>query len=171
MNTMWGRGEEHLGGVGVCMEERIAFAARYWGDKAVVCRSSEDCPGPVVDQEFGEFETWTQANMFAARVNEGLEIPRAEAEQIITSSILRTSELLQGVRLPGGAAESWRGLVAGRALGLQFMLAELELAVAVCRIFGSETSENADRLVGNGGKALFDVMHFVCRLELACHGL
>ncbi len=71
---MWGRGEEHLGGVGVCMEERIAFAARYWGDKAVVCRSSEDCPGPVVDQEFGEFETWTQANMFAARLNEGLEI-------------------------------------------------------------------------------------------------
>ena len=110
------------------MQERIAFTAKYWGDKAVVCRSSEDCPGPVVDQEFGEFETWTQANMFAARLNEGLEIPHAEAEQIITSSILRTSELLQGARLQGGAAESWRGPVAGRALGLQFMLAELELA-------------------------------------------
>jgi hypothetical protein len=45
----------------MCMEDRIAFTAKYWGDKAVVCRSSEDCPGPAVDQEFGEFETWTQA--------------------------------------------------------------------------------------------------------------
>jgi len=168
---MWGRGEEHLGEVGVCMEERIAFAARYWGDKAVVCRSSEDCPGPVVDQEFGEFETWTQANMFAARLNEGLEIPHAEAEQIITSSILRTSELLQGARLPGGAAESWRGLVAGRALGLQFMLAELELAVTFCRIVRSKPSENTDRLLRNARNALFDAMHFVCRSELAASEL
>ncbi|HEY6269778.1 MAG TPA: hypothetical protein VIX11_15875 [Candidatus Acidoferrum sp.] len=84
------------------MQERIAFTAKYWGDKAVVCRSSEDCPGPAVDQEFGEFETWTQANAFAGRLNEGLEIPPAEAEQIITSSILRTSGLLRDASSPGG---------------------------------------------------------------------
>ena len=168
---MWGRGEEHLGEVGVCMEERIAFTAKYWGDKAVVCRSSEDCAGPVVDQQFGEFETWTQANTFATRLNEGLEILHAEAEQIITSSILRTSALLHGARLPGGAAESWRGPVAGRALGLQFMLAELELAVTFCRIVRSKPSENTDRLLKNARNALFDAMHFVCRSELAASEL
>ena len=91
------------------MQERIAFTAKYWGDKAVVCRSSEDCPGPAVDQEFGEFETWTQANAFAGRLNEGLEIPPAEAEQIITSSILRTSELLCDASSPGGEVGAGRG--------------------------------------------------------------
>lgn len=149
------------------MEERIAFTAKYWGDKAVVCRSSEDCPGPAVDQEFGEFETWTQANAFAARLNEGLEVPPTEAEQIITSSILRTSELLQEASLPEGAAGARRGQAAGRALRLQFMMAELELAVTFCQIARSKPSENTDRLLRNARNALFDAMHFVCRSELA----
>jgi hypothetical protein len=153
------------------MEERIAFTAKYWGGKAVVCRSNEDCPGPAVDQEFGEFETWTQANHFAARLNEGLDMPPAEAEQIITSSILRTSELMYEASLPEVAARARRGPVTGRALRLQFMLAELELAVTFCRIVRSKPSENTDRLLRNARNALFDAMHFVCRSELAASEL
>jgi hypothetical protein len=153
--------------IGVCMRERFAFTAKYWGDKAVVCRSSEDCPGPVVDQEFGEFETWTQANMFAGRLNEGLEITPAEVEQIITSSILRTSELLRTTDAPGSSGKPLKGQAIGRALRLQFMLAELELAVTFCRIVRSKPSENTQRLLRNARNALFDAMHFVCHSDLA----
>ena len=149
------------------MQERIAFTAKYWGAKAVVCRSSEDRPGPAVDPEFGEFETWTQAKAFAARLNEGLEIPPAEAEQIITSSILRTSELLRDAHSLGGEVEERRGTATGRSLRLQFVLAELELAVTFCQIVRSKPSENTDRLLRNARNALFDAMHFVCRSELA----
>ena len=162
-----GPGEAHLGEIGVCMQERFAFTAKYWGGKAVVCRSNEDRPGPAVDQEFGEFETWTQANMFAARLNEGMEIPRAEAEQIITSSILRSSELLRAAESSGLSGEPRRGQAIGRALRLQFMLAELELAVTFCRIVRSKPSENTERLLRNARNALFDAMHFVCHSELA----
>jgi hypothetical protein len=153
------------------MQNRLAFTAKYWGEKAVVCHSSEDRPGPVVDQEFGEFETWTQANNFAARLNEGLDTPPAEAEQIITSSILRTSELMYEASLPEGAAGVRRGPVTGRALRLQFMLAELELAVTFCRIVRSKPGENTNRLLRNARNALFDAMHFVCRSELAASEL
>ncbi len=46
------------------MQGRFAFTAKYWGAAAVVCRATEDSPGPSVQQEFGRFETWTQANAF-----------------------------------------------------------------------------------------------------------
>ena len=116
------------------MQERLAFTARYWGDEAVVCRAVEDRPGPVVEQEFGEFETWTQAQHFAARLNDGLEIRPAEAEQIITSSILRSSELLRDTILPDRCGYQPHGMAARRSLRLQFMLAELDLALTFCRI-------------------------------------
>jgi hypothetical protein len=153
------------------MEDRFAFTARYWGDKAVVCRSSEDRPGPVVDQEFGEFETWTQANAFAGRLNEGLEIHPAESEHIIASSILRASELLRACDSLETAGSLLRGPVAGRALRLQFMLAELELAVTFCRIVRSKPSEHTGRLLRNARNALFDAMHFVSHSQLAASEL
>jgi len=121
----------------------------------------------VVDQKFVEFESWTQANTFAARLNEGLEVPPIEAEQIITSSILRTSELLREAESPVSAGVERRTSIARRSLHLLFMLAELELAVTFCRIVRSKPSENTDRLQRNARNALFDTMHFVCQSELA----
>src|ERR1700680_292137 len=75
-------------------QRKLAFTARIWGDGAVVCRAEEGRPGPVVDQEFGQFDTWTHANAFANELNQGLELDPAEVQQIITDSILRTDELV-----------------------------------------------------------------------------
>jgi hypothetical protein len=147
------------------MQGRFAFTARYWGDKAVVCRSSEDRAGPRVDQEFGEFETWTQANAFAARLNEGLEIPPTEAEQIITNSILCASDLLRAAASPERARVLHRGAVAGRPLRVQFVLAELELAVTFCRIVRRKPSRHTERLLRNARNALFNAMHYVAHSE------
>jgi hypothetical protein len=79
----------------------------------VVCRAKDNCPGPVVDQEFGQLQTWTQANAFAARLNEGLEIDTIEAEQIVTGSILRTRDvllLIPGMLMIAGADWPGKGL-------------------------------------------------------------
>jgi hypothetical protein len=151
----------------VCMQDRFAFTAKYWGDRAVVCRSVEDRPGPIVEQEFGEFETWTQANVFAARLNEGLEITPTEAEQLLTSSISRTGELLREAGLPDLAGQQVRFLMARRPLCVQFMLAELDLAVTFCRIVRSKPSRHTKRLLRNARNALFNAMHYVVHSELA----
>jgi hypothetical protein len=149
------------------MQDRLAFTAKYWGDAAVVCRAVEGRPGPIVDQEFGEFATWTQANAFATRLNEGLEMNPAEAEQIITSAILRASELLRAADNREFAGGTRRSAPAGRAIRVQFILAELDLGVTFCRIVRCKASENTERLLRNARKAFFSAMHYVQRCELA----
>jgi hypothetical protein len=149
------------------MQDRFAFTARYWGNAAVVCRATEDRPGPIVDQEFGEFETWTQAKSFAARLNEGLEIGPTQAEEIITNSVILASELLGKAGSPEHASDSLRGPVAGRSIHTQFMLAELDLAVTFCRIVRTKPSPHTERMLRNARNALFDAMHFLCHSELA----
>lgn len=73
---------------------RFAFAAEFWGEGAVVCLAREDSPGPIVDQQFGMFDTWTHANAFANSLNEGLEISLEDAQRIVTSAQLARAELL-----------------------------------------------------------------------------
>ena len=115
------------------MEPRFAFAAQFWGDTAVVCRAAEDRPGPVVEQQFGEFATWTQANAFAAKLNEGLDLDPLDVRQIVTSSLLSTACVMQEAL---NSRSQWRGScieVEARAAQLRFVLSELALALTFCR--------------------------------------
>jgi hypothetical protein len=131
------------------MQDRFAFTAKPWGNAAVVCRATEDCPGPIVDHEFGIFGTWTQAHSFATRLNEGLDLDPLEARQIITSSFLCTSELLHagifqdaGGHLPcGGHKES--------SQHMRSLLAEMDLALTLYRLAHSKPSRQTDRLLRN----------------------
>jgi len=82
------------------MKERLAFTATFLGDAAVVCRAIEDRPGPIADPAFGRFETWTQAQAFARRLNEDLKLDPVEARQIVTSSILCTNEVWRDPESP-----------------------------------------------------------------------
>src|SRR5260370_17727625 len=148
------------------LRDRFAFSAKYWGDTAVVCRSTEDRPGPIVEQEFGEFATWTQANAFATRLNAGLEIDPGKAGQIVVSSILHASELLHTADCPESVGLR-RGPVIGRSLRLQFMLTELDLAMTFCRFVRSKPTEHTDRLLRNARNALFYPMHFLCHVYLS----
>lgn len=77
------------------MDARFAFTAQYWGDGAVICRAIEDRPGPLVEQQFGEFPTWTQAQNFASKLNEGLDLAPEEARQIVTNSLLAAACVIQ----------------------------------------------------------------------------
>jgi len=151
------------------MQGRFAFTAKYWGDAAVVCRATEHRPGPSVQQEFGKFATWTQANAFATQLNEGLEIDPAEADGIITGSILDASEVLRAADSPAHACDRVHRPIARNRLRVEFMLAKLGLAVTFCHIARSSPSQHANRLLRKARNALFDGMHFVCGSELAAY--
>jgi hypothetical protein len=77
------------------MGAKFAFTAQFWGDGAVVCRAVKDRPGPVVEQQFGYFESWTQGKDFASKLNEGLDLDSREVRQIVTNSLLATACVVQ----------------------------------------------------------------------------
>jgi len=72
----------------VFSSERIAFTAGMPGESVAVYRATEGHPGLLIDPEFGYFETWTQANEFARRLNEGLGLTATDANYIVFGAIL-----------------------------------------------------------------------------------
>lgn len=115
------------------MDARFAFTAQYWGSGAVVCRAIEERPGPVVEQQFGEFHTWTQAQNCATKLNEGLDLDPLDVRQIVTSSFLATASVIQEAL---DSSHAWTGSKIERdtrAAQLQFILSQLSFAVTLCR--------------------------------------
>lgn len=115
------------------MEVRFAFTAQSWGDGAVVCRAIEDRPGPVVEQQFGEFKTWTQAHNFASKLNEGLDLDPHEVRRIVTSSFLATATVIQESL---SSKHLWIGSRTereAREAQLRFVMSELAFAITLCR--------------------------------------
>lgn len=136
------------------MPARIAFTAGLWGDAAVVCRAVEGRPGPVVDPQFGLFDTWTHANDFASSLNQGLEIDALEARQIVTSAILATSDVLRITGYPEIAYSDAPVLIAANALQVRFLQAELTLALTFCRMARTLGPEaGTDRILRNAHSA------------------
>jgi hypothetical protein len=149
------------------MPERFAFTAKYWGRRAVVCRADEDRPGPVVVQEFGQFESWTMAYTFARRLNEGLDLDPVEANRIVTCSELLTNELMSAVQSTEAVSDQLNGKSTEKFLRAQFALAELELGLTFCRLVASNPNRPSERLLRNARNALFNAMHSVVYSELA----
>ncbi len=99
----------------------------------MVCRAVEDCPGPVVEQQFGEFPSWTQAHSCATKLNEGLDLDLRAVRQIVTSSILASACVVQEALKSRDSWEGTRVEIETRAAQLRFVLSELALALTFCR--------------------------------------
>jgi hypothetical protein len=142
------------------MEPRFAFTAQYWGNSGVVCRAVEDRPGPVVEQQFGPFPTWTQANECACKLNEGLALDPCDVRQIVTSSFLATAYVLEAA-----LASNWfltNSLKsATRSAHARFVLAELSLALTFCRSVRQLASNNTGRLLRNIEDAILHARQFM----------
>jgi len=143
------------------MEHRFAFTAQFWGDGVVVCRAVEGCSGPVVEQQFGEFRSWTQAQNFASKLNEGLDLDSLTARRIVTSSILATACVVQeALNSPSPWASSTTG-AAARSAQLQCVLAELALALTMCRSASYLSETSARRVLLHTRRVLNDSTHFL----------
>jgi hypothetical protein len=147
------------------MQDRFAFTAKYRGQAAMVCRALENRPGPIVDQEFGLFETWTQANTFATRLNQGVEIHPTEAERIVTGSILRSGDVVRAVDYDPG--DPLCGARAGRSIRVEFLLAELALAATSCGLVPCKPTKYTERLLRNARNAHFNAMHYMIHSKLS----
>lgn len=126
-----------------------------------MCRAVEDRPGPVVEQQFGEFATWTQAHAFAANLNAGLELDAIDVRQIVTSSLLATACVVrEALNSSGSWADSIVGLEA-RAAQLRFVLAELALALTLCRSASLLSGAHVQRMLLRARKVLFHSTNFL----------
>ena|SRR5215472_4932359 len=143
------------------MEPRFAFTAQFWGDGATVCRAFEDRPGPVVEQQFGEFSTWTQAQNFAAKLNEGLDLDPLTARHIVTSSILATACIVQESLNTTSSWTSSKIEMAARRAQLRCVLAELALALTMCRSASHLSEASARRVLLHTRRVLYDSARFL----------
>lgn len=70
---------------------RAAFAAITTDKGAMVVQVWQDTVAVWPQKEYGYFETWTRAQVFAGMLNESSGISPAEARQIIVSAILASA--------------------------------------------------------------------------------
>jgi hypothetical protein len=70
------------------MQRRAAFAAITIQEGAMVVRVLADTSDVWPQQEYGCFETWTQAQVFASMLNEKYGVDPVEARQIVVSASL-----------------------------------------------------------------------------------
>ena len=68
--------------------QRFAFTAVMTANGAVVARVLERTYGSWPQQQYGCFETWTQAQKVATVLNESYGIDAIEAQHIVISSSL-----------------------------------------------------------------------------------
>ena len=143
------------------MEASFAFAAQYWGDGAVVCRAVFDRPGPVVEQQFGEFKSWTQAQNFATELNEGLNLDPLTVRHIVTSSFLATACVVQEAL---NSSSSWNSNPvesAARTAELRCVLAELAFALTLCHSASYLDATSARRALSHARRALDNSTRFL----------
>lgn len=143
------------------MEAKFAFTAQFWGEGAVVCRAIADRPGPVVEQQFGEFRSWTQAQTFATKLNEGLDLDPLEVRQIVTSSFLATACVIQeGL----DSSHTWTGSKIerdARAAQLRFVLSQLAFAITLCHTVSLMSEAASLPMLSNAHRALRDTKRFL----------
>ncbi len=151
--------------MGFPMEPRFAFTAQYWGSGGVVCRAVEDRPGPIVEQQFGQFPTWTQANACAGKLNEGLGLDFCDVRQIVTSSFLATACVLQAAIATNRSWINSPVRHATRAAHMSFLLAELSLALTFCRAARQLATDNTGRLLRHVQNAIVHARQFMALFD------
>lgn len=77
---------------GIEAEQRLAFAAVSTEYGAVVLRVPRDGSGVWPEEEYGRFETWTQAQSFARLLNQRHGLDPVDAQHIVASAALAAAK-------------------------------------------------------------------------------
>lgn len=86
------RREGHLGRKNETSKQRFAFAAVNTENGAFVARVREDTSQVWPQNEYGRFETWTQAQGFAAILNQRYGLDVIEVQHIVVSAGLAAAK-------------------------------------------------------------------------------
>ena len=84
--------EGHLGRKNETSKQRFAFAAVNTENGAFVARVREDTSQVWPQKEYGRFETWTQAQGFAAILNQRFDLDVIEVQHIVVSAGLAAAK-------------------------------------------------------------------------------
>ena len=147
---------------------RMAFTAEFWNDRAVVCRATENHVGCSVVQEFGAFQSWTEANQFANKLNEGLGLSPEEARELVAASLLAVSDRL---RIAVRENQFWDlapVIVRAHSLQVRSIVVNLELARTFCHIASCrEPCSKIEQLVQTAARALDSALAHLPQLRLS----
>ena len=83
-------------------------------------------------QEFGLFDSWTRANDFAGKLNEGLGLSELESRQIVTDSAIGIAEPLSATKSSVSVWNLAPVLRAARVLQVHNVLAQLKMVLNFC---------------------------------------
>src|SRR5215472_11660254 len=76
------------------MGAQVAFTAILSGKQGVVARAVVGLPGLASDPQFATFPSFTQANEFAQRLNEGLGLTPSQARTIVIDVMVKAQALV-----------------------------------------------------------------------------
>src|SRR6516164_542227 len=75
-------------------ESASTFTAILSGKEGVVAKAVVGLPGLASDPQFATFPSYTQANEFAQRLNEGLGLTPSQARTIVTDVMVKAQALI-----------------------------------------------------------------------------
>lgn len=146
---------------------RMAFAAEFWDDRAVVCRAMENATGCAVVQEFGLFDSWTEANFFAAKLNEGLGLSADEARVVVTDALLASAELLKVAAHAAPCPTLSPVLARAHFAQMEFLRCSLLLARTFCHLARCQkVEEQSARLFQNAWSAAEQAVAYLIELPM-----
>ena len=80
--------------LGTTVRAQVAFTAILSGKEGVVAKAVVGLPGLASDPQFATFPSFTQANEFAQRLNEGLGLTPSQARTIVTDVMVKAQALI-----------------------------------------------------------------------------
>ena len=151
---------------------QLAFTAAFARKRPILARAVIGLPGLATDQEFGPFPTFTQANEFAQRLNEGLGLSPSETRAIVNEAILTAQALIGECESLLQMARELRERRPShhRQVELGWVLTLLELGVTYCNTACTRRFVPKEPLLQHARQAISHAMTAMSRFEFSMGG-
>jgi hypothetical protein len=152
------------------MAAQLAFTASPWPNGAILACAVVGLPGLALDEQQRNFPTWTQANAYALKLNEGLGLTPLESRILVNDVRLAAAGLIRECDSLRRQSKQLKQLL-NQDLRLGFLLAELDLGITFCRMACDITSEDVKkRRLRKARKALSDAVLSMGRFAFTSAG-
>ena len=152
---------------------QVAFTAILSGREGVVARAVVGLPGLASDPQFATFPSFSQANEFAQRLNEGLGLTPSQARAIVTDVLATAQALISECDSLVQMARELRLRSRHRYQypELESVLTQLEVGVTFCNTACIRRDVRKERLIQNASNALCNAVSAMRRFEFTMDGV
>lgn len=153
------------------MGSQVAFTAILSGNEGIVAKAVVGLPGLASDPEFATFPSFTQANEFAQRLNEGLGLTPSQARTIVTDVMVKAQALISECDSLVQMARELRSRHSYRHPELEWVLTLLEIGVTFCNTACIRRDVRKERSIQNARKALSNAMTTMGKFDFSIHSV